>query len=203
MTAAASPWDVPLPVLFNAWKHHAGALRCRIAEVGQAGPEALAALPAQLLVMGTELMDLYVGPRLPADIAQQVLAILTAEGKLAPEVYRPWVEEAGGYRTLTFHEDRTVWVLRAADEERYVHLHPGRWTPDTRRVRANVLKTAVLVLAHVAVNGGDPRDVKLVNRLRTEHLDLPPMREILGEQGLDLVLNLLQESPGTQPRTGT
>jgi hypothetical protein len=201
MTAAASPWDVPLPVLFNAWKHHAGALRRRIGEIRQAGPEALATLPEQLLVMGTELMDLYVGPRLPGDIAARVLGMLEAEGKLAPEVYRPWVEQAGGYRTLTFPEDNTVWVLRAADEEHYVHLHPGRWTPDTRRVRANVLKTAVLVLAHVAVHGGDPRDVKLVNRLRADHLGLSPMREILGEQGLDLVLNLLQGSPA-EPGAG-
>jgi hypothetical protein len=128
----------------------------------------------------------------PADIAARVLELLAAEGKLAPEVYGPWVHEGGGYRTLTFPEDGTVWVLRASQDERYVHLHPGRWTPDTRRVRANVLKTAVLVLAHVAVHGGEPRDVALVNRLRAEHLGLPPMREIVGEQGLDLVLELLR-----------
>jgi hypothetical protein len=189
----ASPWDVPPPVLFNVWKHHAASLRNRIAEVGRSGPEALAALPEQILVMGTELMDLYTGPLPPGAIAAKVLATLEADGKLTPTVYRPWVEENRGYRTLTF-DDGTVWVLRAADDERYVHLHPGRWTPQTKRVRANVLKTAVLALAHTAVHGGDVRDVKLVNRLRIEHLGLSPMREVLGEQGLGVVLDLLREA---------
>ena len=125
---------------------------------------------------------------------KQVKGLLEADSRLPPAVYRPWVAEGGGYRTLTFADDGTVWVLRAADEERYVHLHPGRWTPQTRRVRANVLKTAVLVLAHVAVHGGDARDVKLVNQLRAAHLGLSPMREVLGDQGLGVVLDLLQRS---------
>jgi hypothetical protein len=193
MTASGSPWETPVPVLFNGWKHHAALLRERIADIGRAGPTALAALPEQILVMGTELMDVYTGTRTPADIAANVLAMLTAEGKLAVESYGPWVVENGGYRTLTFPDDSTVWVLRFAEEERYVHLHPGRWTPETRRVRANVLKTAVLALAHTAVHGGDPRDVKLVNRLRVEHLALPPMREIVGEQGLGTIIDLLQQ----------
>jgi hypothetical protein len=189
-------WEIPNPVLFNVWKHHAGLLRRQIADVGRDGPAALAALPDQLVVMGTELMDLYTGPLPPGEIASKVLALLEADGRLPAALYRPWVEENGGYRTLTFAEDGTVWVLRVADEERYVHLHPGRWTPLTRRVRANVLKTAVLVLAHTAVHGGDPRDVKLVNRLRTEHLGLSPMREVVGDQGLGVILDLLQRGEG-------
>lgn len=196
MTSPASPWEVPSPVLFNLWKHHAGALRQRIADVARGGPSALAVLPEQIVVMGTELMDLYTGPRSPAEIASRVLAMLAADGKLAPTVYRPWVVESGGYQTVTFPDDSTVWVLRVADEDRYVHLHPGRWTPQTRRVRANVLKTAIMALAHTAVHGGDPRDVKLVNRLRAEHLALSPMREIVGEQGLGAVLDLLQRPEG-------
>src|SRR5262249_4245436 len=118
--------------------------------------------------------------------------MLAAEGKLAEEVYRPWVLANSGYQTLTFPDDGTVWVLRVADEARYVHVHPGRWTPQTQRVRANVLKTAVLALAHTRLHGGDPRDVQLVNRLRVEHLGLSPMREIAGEQGLGVVLDLLR-----------
>ncbi len=59
MTAAGSPWEAPPPVLFNAWKHHAGALRHRIAETARAGEAALEPLARQLVVIGNELMDLY------------------------------------------------------------------------------------------------------------------------------------------------
>src|SRR5688500_4313005 len=137
--------EIPKPVLFNTWKHHAGALRRRITAVVRGGEPALAALPEQMLVLGTELMDLYTGALTPNGMAERVLGQLRDAGRLAPEVYRPWVEEGGGYRTLTFAEDQTCWVLRAAaDPDRYVHLHPGRWTPETRRVRANVTKTALM-----------------------------------------------------------
>src|SRR5439155_910547 len=80
--------------------------------------------------------------------------------------YRAWVEGQGGYGILTFPEDESRWVLRLGDEgDRYVHVHPGRWTPATLRVRANVLKTAVMVLAYVGAHGGDPLDRALVHRV--------------------------------------
>ena len=73
-----------------------------------------------------------------------------------------------------------------------VHLHPGRWAPETRRVRANVLKTALMVLAYTAVHGGDPRDVAVINRVRQQYLGMAPIRELLGDQGLGVILDVLQ-----------
>jgi hypothetical protein len=85
-------------------------------------------------------------------------------------------------------------VLRQGDEAgRYVHLHPGRWAPATRRVRANVLKTAVLALADAALHGGDPRDRTRINRVRRDYLGLAPLgKEVTGGQGLGAVIELLQ-----------
>src|SRR5262249_10869938 len=149
-----SAFDVPSPILFNPWKHHAAAVRRRIAEVAGAGPAALAGLAPQLLVMGTELMDLYTGPLSPADIAAAVLALLRDEGRLETGAYREWLESNSGYRVVTLPADDSAWVLRLGEEGgRYVHLHPGRWTPHTRRVRANVLKTAVMALAYAGAHG--------------------------------------------------
>src|SRR5438105_2685023 len=107
-----SAFDAPPPVLFNAWKHHAGALRRRIAETSRAGPEGLAALAPQLLVIGTELMDLYTGALWPVEIGAGVVAQLHADDRLDPDVYRRWLEENRGYRVLTLPEDASAWVLR-------------------------------------------------------------------------------------------
>jgi hypothetical protein len=83
-------------------------------------------------------------------------------------------------------------VLRHGEEEgRYVHLHPGRWVPQTRRVRANVLKTAVLALAWVGVHGGDPLDLAVLNRVRQQYLGLAPVGRLLPEQGLGEAIALL------------
>src|SRR5262249_18291481 len=128
--------EVPEPVLFNTWKHHAGALRQRVAEAAQHGAAALPELSGQLVVMGTELMDLYVGALTPAEIAHKVIADLKAQNRLGPDAYRAWLQANGGYAVLTFPEDGSRWVLRAgAEGGRYVHVHPGRWSPATRRVR--------------------------------------------------------------------
>jgi hypothetical protein len=187
--------DVPFPILFNTWKHHAGALRRRLADVRAGGVAALGVLPEQLLVMGTELMDLYTGTLTPADIGSRVLEALRAEDRLTWPKYHPWIEQNGGYRMLTFAEDQSQWVLRAgAEDDHYVHLHPGRWTPETRRVRANVLKTALMVLAYTAVQGGDPRDVAVINRVRQQYLGMAPIRELMGDQGLGVILDVLQRS---------
>jgi hypothetical protein len=182
---SASPWEVPPPFLFNAWKHHAGFLRRQIAHTKAAE---LARLPEQLLVLGADLMDLYTGAVFPAEIGGRIATQLG--GCLAPDAYRRWVEEAGGYRVLTL-EDDSRWVLRQGeDKERYVHIHPGRWSPQTRRVRANVLKTAVLVLADVVASGGDPFDVARINQVRQQYLGLSPIAA-LADGGLRGVIELL------------
>ncbi len=193
---AGSPWDVPHPVLFNVWKHHVAAQRHRLGEIIARGEAALPELARAIVVIGAKLMDLYVGDYSPAEVGVLVIEQLRSDGRLEPDVYRAWVAEGGGYRMATL-PDASEWVLRAGEEDgRYVHLHPGRWVPQTRRVRANVLKTAVMVLAHTGVHGGDPLDRALVNRVRGEYLDLAPLGSDLdGEQGLGEVIALLRPAP--------
>jgi hypothetical protein len=183
---------VPPPVLFNAYKHHAGALRRYIAEAARQGEPGLVAMAARLVVIGNELMDLYTGDLAPEGIAARVLDLLNKEGRLALGPYKEWLQGQGGYGVLTL-EDSSCWVLRLGDEaDRYVHVHPARWKPHTRRVRANVLKTAVMVLADVGAHGGDPLSVKRVNAVRQTYLGLSPVRELAGDQGLSVVIDLLR-----------
>jgi hypothetical protein len=193
LPATGSPWDVPKPVLFNTWKHHAAALRHRIDEFVRDGEAGLKLLASELVVIGAKLMDLYTGAYSPAEIGRLVLEQLERDGRRELSAYRDWVQAEGGYRMLTLPDD-SAWVLRLGEEDdRYVHVHPGRWVPQTRRVRANVLKTAVMVLADVGVRGGDPLELAQVNRVRQEYLGLAPMgRELDGEQGLGEVIDLLR-----------
>lgn len=184
-----APWDVPPPVLFNAWKHHAGALRQRIAATTA---ETLAPLASSLVVIGTQLMDLYTGDLVPRDIAAQVVAHLEAEARFAPEPYRAWVAGQGGYGMVTL-SDGSAWCLRAGSEELYVHVHPGRHVANTCRVRANVLKTAVMVLAYVGVHGGDPLQRATLNSVRQTYLDLEPLGSTPDtERGLGEIVALLR-----------
>jgi hypothetical protein len=187
--------DVPPPILFNLWKHHAGALRRRIAAGAGGGPESLAAFSRQLVVIGTELMDLYTGHLAPVEIAEEIRAHLGNASLLTPSAYRPWLDATGGYRILTLSADASAWVLRFGDQSgRHVHIHPARWTQQTRRVRANVLRTAALALA--AAGDRDPLDVTRINQLRRDYLGLPPVAALAEEGGLREVIGLLGQRQG-------
>jgi len=160
---------VPEPILFNAWKHHAGFLRQSVAAAVSDGPVAVRQLPRQLAVVGDELMHLYTGHLSPRTIALRVLDQLRADNRQSLHSFRQWLATGAGYQVLTLAPDGSCWVVRMGESDRYVHVHPGRRTPDTRRVRANVLKTAIMVSAHVGVHGGDPLDVVLINHVRNEY----------------------------------
>lgn len=196
MAGQADPpeWDVPAPVLLNRWKHHAGFLRGRIDQAARRGEPALDELAAELRVVGNELMDLYTGPHPPRAIAEGIIDVLRAERLLPEAAYRAWVAKGGGYRVLGLRGDPSQWVLRAGNEPgRYVHVHPGRWTHATRRVRANVLKTAVMALAWTAVHGGDPADLAVVNAVRRRYLALAPLgKPPTGDLGLGALIDLLR-----------
>ncbi|MFN4261008.1 MAG: hypothetical protein ACK4RK_17085 [Gemmataceae bacterium] len=188
------PWQAAPPVRFNPWKHHVGFLRWRLQEVSARGDDSLSVLASELVVIGTELMDLYTGELPPRVIGDMIFARIQAEPHGSWPDYRAWIEAGGGYQVLTLAADDSCWVLRLGDDAgRYVHVHPGRWTLRTCRVRANALKTAVLALADVGRHGGDALDLGRVNILRQRYLGLSPLGKPLSyTAGIGAIIALLR-----------
>lgn len=190
MTDAHPTADVaPFPMLLNAWKHHAGWVRSRIAQA--VATDAVDRLAEDVVVIGTRLMDFYHGALTPEVIGERVLAQLRDLAKLDEPVYRVWLEGQGGYAILTLPDDGSRWAVRAgAEGRRYVHLHPGRYSPHTVRVQANALKTAILAHAIARLAAKSATEVVVVNEARTRFLNLPPVPAI-HEGGLGEVIALL------------
>lgn len=128
---------IPHPVLLNTWKHHAGWIRWRVAQAVSGGREAVEALPAEMVVVGSRLMDLYTGPLTPAEIALELGDQLRAGGRFEYAPLADWLRGQGEYVLLDL-SDGSKWTIRLGPEDgRYIHLHPGRWVPNTMRVNAN------------------------------------------------------------------
>jgi hypothetical protein len=192
---AGSPLEVPTPILFNTWKHHAGALRWRIAQIAELGEAGLLEAASRIAVLGTRLMDLYTGDLLPLQVCQCILDEMRRNTIDSAEAFRSWLGEEE-YRVVPL-SDGSQWVLRLGDDPTFwVHLHPGRWSPMTVRVRANTLKTAFLACIQGKIRGCDPMQRALLDEIRCELLQLSPLgQDPDGDQGLGGIIALLSREP--------
>ena len=183
---------LPHPALLNCWKHHAGWIREQIAAAASAGSAGVAALPAEMAVVGSRLMDLYTGSCSPAQIAECAFARLKAHDVFEYEALAKWLAGQGEYAMFEL-PDGSRWTVRLGPADgRYIHLHPGRWVPHTMRVQANALKSAVMAHAHAKFVGADASDLAVVNEARERYLGLLPVRELTGDGGLGAVIAALK-----------
>jgi hypothetical protein len=183
--------EPPHPVLLNTWKHHAGWIRWRIRQAAGAGAVGVEALPREMAVVGTRLMDLYVGALTPAELAGHIVAELRAADHLEFEPLSAWLAGQGEFALVEL-PDGSKWTIRLGPPEgRYLHLHPGRWVPKTMRVQANTLRSAVMAHAVALLTGGAASDLAVVNEARRKYLDLLPVRELNADEGLGAVIAVL------------
>jgi hypothetical protein len=179
-------------VLFNAWKHHAGWVRGRIASAAAEGDAGLKQLADEVIVTGTKLMDFYTGRLSSWELGERVVGQLRAADKLDHADYKPWVDAHDGYVMLDVADDGSRWVLRLGDAAgRYVHLHTARYSPHSLRVPGVTLKTAILANALARLRGQDIADRNTVNDARKRFLNMPPVAKLTDDGGIGEVLRVL------------
>ncbi|MFD2248514.1 hypothetical protein [Pontibacter ruber] len=184
-TEAHSP-DLPKPILFHPLKHHLQYIREFARQSTQLPEQELKKVFRRI---GGSQMDLYLGALSPLQVSEEVILYLQQQGLLQPEVFKHYLG-LGGYRLCTL-SDGSVWALRwGVYEGRYVHLHPGRYSNHTIRVKANHLKTA-LAVAIASTTYKQPLSLELMNQVRTQWLDLSPVPGFTSEEGLGKIIELI------------
>lgn len=177
-------------IQLNALKHHIRAIIRLIA--GCPVPE----LPQRLKVLGNSQMDLYLGALEEEDISREVLQALTALDIHTEQQYRDWLELHHHYRSITL-SDSSVWILRLGKEsDRYIHLHPGRYSPATVRVKAAVLKTAIATWAYLKNGLISEVNDHTLNRVRKEVLDLPPLKSLAESRAILKMTGIIEANTG-------
>ena len=183
---------VPKPVLFNTWKHHAGFL-CeqiqRLSDLRDANQ-----IQSNLKKIGTSTTDLYMGDMGVLEASTFTLNTVDSLGLTAEPDYLNWIRQNHDhFREITF-PDASVWILRIGVEpERYIHLHPGRNTSHCRRVKANILKTAIAASIQAISQKSDPFNIDLINSAREEMCNLQPIRFITLNHELGQVIHWFAE----------
>lgn len=170
-------------VTLNHIKHHLKQIEVFIRN-NQDDP---AALKKSLLIVGNSQMDLYTGPLSIQQIDTEVTHLLKSQTHYERPFYLQWLHEQGGYQTMAL-SDSSVWVLREGEQEaKYVHIHPGRYSPHTLRVKASTLKTAIAALC-IARSSSKIISLSMINDIRKDVLGLSPLRQILPDKGVGKLL---------------
>lgn len=169
---------VPENILFNALKHHSGYIR---QQIETATP---ATLPDLLKKLGNSQMDIYYGYLSMEGLFEEVLTHIPAADEAA---YQGWLN--GSFKEITL-SDTSRWILLEGNVPgQYIHLHPARYSPESMRVKAPILKTAIACM--VCHPGVVHPDLSMVNHIRKTILDLSPVKDLAQCQHLWQVMNML------------
>ena len=185
-------FDVEAPVLLNCWKHHKEFIQNRIRRVVMEGEEAIQKLPSQIVTIGDSLLDLYTGLLNPYDVSIFIKSELKKRSIVSRQSYAKWIKDSkNNYRTI-YLPDSSFWTSRLGQKERYIHIHPGRYSPHTTRVRALTLKTAITVLSWSKIHKSSPSNINIINYIRGEILNASPIKTVSNKYGLGKVISLFE-----------
>lgn len=148
-----------------------------------------------ILKIGESQMDLYFGSYTVEEITKQLLENLQRKKIDSLVEYQKWLaKDEKNYRLIKL-KDKSVWTLRlSGPNNNYVHIHPGRYSAHTARVKAATLKTVIMVIALHKLNAVSTIDTESVNDVRNKYLNEPPLKSISKASGLVRLLALFQKS---------
>lgn len=182
----------PSPFNLNCWKHHAGFIVKQIKK--NEIEEKLNDISSLLLKIGESRMDLYLGKLAPFELTDFIRKFLKKLKVFEFESYKQWLfSENKGYRLVTL-PDKSTWTLRMGNQrENYIHIHPGRYSAHTIRVRALTLKTAICVMVYLNVYKISSPDLQLINSVRKKFLKAEPVKSLSSTSGLKRLLNVFKK----------
>jgi len=131
--------DIPIPVRFNAFKHHRNYI---LGILESTSPEVIIDL---LDPVCNNYIDIYTGTMSPADIVYAIIKILQSNQVFQEDDFTRWVDSKNGYRQISL-DDGSEWIARRCNKaERYIHLHPAREGLFSLRFKGSTLKTVYLL----------------------------------------------------------
>jgi hypothetical protein len=181
-----SLYHVKEPFIFNPLKHHWGYVKEWVREAS----EEKDSLHDLLKKLGNSQMDMYMGSLSTKQILKQVRKKIKKKKVFTYASFSEWID---GDHKIVQIKDGSSWVLRIHKEkDRYIHIHPARYSKHSERVQANILKSAI--------GGFMFRDyydepLEAVNHARKLFIGLPPLKTLQDETGVGHWLNHLLETP--------
>ncbi len=165
--------DIPLPIRFNAFKHHRNHI---LQLLNGTSAETLINLMDPLC---NNYIDVYTGSLTPTEIGKQIIDRLEQLKVIGNDAFKEWLNRSSGHRLIEL-DDQSFWIIREGIEtNRYIHIHPARTGKYTIRFKGSTLKT-VYLLYFDAQEINSPPTVSEINSIRAK-IGLSPVKRL--EQG--------------------
>jgi ribosomal protein S18 acetylase RimI-like enzyme len=178
---------------FNPWKHHKNFIRRQIIKYSLQKDAGFKELKKNLLLIGKSQMDLYMGELTIPQIMQNISCWLVKQKVVDKESYKNWLKELSDeYRNIKLPDD-SEWTLRlSGNDEKFIHIHPARYSLNTLRVRAATLQSAIAAVVLSRLKSASPYDINIINESRRKFLGEPPVKTIYKNSGLGRIILLLE-----------
>jgi hypothetical protein len=147
--------------------------------------------------IGNSTTDLYTGAMSIPEISEFCKRKLIENSRFEKDTYLKWIkQDPESYQEMVF-PDQSIWILKiGVENERHIHIHPGRNVLHTARVKANILKTAYLANLFAYKYQKSPFDIDLINSLRNDVLDLSPIKFVTMNHDLGKIIYLFGKKLG-------
>ena len=184
--------EIPAPFMFNLWKHHLRFILMELKKINNSID--LNNLGYELLGIGNSVMDLYTGKLSSSEIIAEIRAGLIAENLFEINQYVNWIHGSREHFKKLILSDGSIWILRTgSDIHKYIHIHPGKYSPNSLRVKSTSLKTAILFNAYRKTVDIHSALIEDINFVRKKYLKEPPVKRLIHGKGLSLILDYLEE----------
>lgn len=175
-------------MLFNPLKHH---LLFQIHSILDEQSRTIDNFLRIKKFIGTGPMDLYTGEMPVPEIMNHCKMIANTENLFNAKAYKNWLRAESAdkdYRLLEF-PDGSTWVFRLGKHpKRFMHIHPGRNSEKSIRIKPNTLKTIIAIIFEHGFMTEMPT-IEQISNVREKYLELEPLDE---NENIQAIVNLLQ-----------
>lgn len=176
------------PFVFNSLKHHLESVKYFLkAEINNYNE---IEFTKTLLTLGESQMDFYYGKLSTSEIFKEINTILSINNIWDYVAYNKWLKDNNEFIPVTL-SDSSLWILRSGmDQNNFIHIHPGRYSPLTLRVKANKLKTAIATKVISSINNLSI-NLSTINFTREKIIKLPPIKSLSDANGVKRIIQIL------------
>jgi hypothetical protein len=166
---------LPEPIAFNCWKHHMGYVKETLISNDSYNFSHIK-INEIIEFIGNTNIDFYYGSLDPNNISNEIISRMTAEIDLNINNFKEWVRSNDSdYKEIVL-SDGSSWTIRLGQiNNRFIHIHPSRYSKKTIRVKSSTLKTAVAFFYNYGFSN-ENFSVEKINFIRHKIVKLPPFK---------------------------